>query len=226
MCLSSLMPASVRIFLHDLYKPGDVYACYRLLFLLTFIAAVVPFEFRSTPSRHLANTMLGYANSLLRIGFYLFIFGYSMTHGQSLLSHFFFSDVSKFTDNLQKFNGMFGILNVLIFSLWESKAFIKLMEQYEWLELRLSRIGIRFRQINCARKINLIILVISSTNVAFILYGCLVLFIGNGVFVSIVSSISFYSPHLVVSTIVIMFNAALHKLTQYFRAINKVNTDD
>lgn len=223
MCISSIVPRCIKVFLHDLYRPGDAYACYRVLLLLTFIGGIVPCEFRSRPSRHLKTTLFGYMNSLSRIGFYVFIFGYSMTHEQSLLAHFFESQVSRLTDSLQHFNGMFGILMVLYLCLVQSAALIELMARYELVELRLSRLGVRFLQRNCSLRINCTIVGMFCANIGFILYGSLMVFARNGVSVSVIASISFYSPHLIVSGVVVLFSSIMQKMTPYFVAVNKVN---
>lgn len=222
MCVSSILPHFIRVFIHDLHKPGDVYACYRVLYLLAFVAGVAPFEFRSYPSRHLINTLTGYTIAVIRITLYAAIFGYTMTHEQSLLSHFFVTEVSRFTDSLQKFNGMFGIFMVLIHSLVQSKYLICLMAEYEGVELHLSGVGIKFLQTKCAFRVNFTILAMFCANIGFILYGSLMVFARNGVFISTIASISFYMPHLMVSSVAVLFSSVFYKLTAYFDAINKV----
>ena len=222
MCLTTILPVSIRIFLRDLHKPGDVYACYRIYFLVAFCIGIVPFQFSSQPNRHLKNNIFGYINILIRIGFYTFIFIYSMNNEQSLLAHFFTTEVSKFTDNLQKFNGMFGIIAVLIMGLMERQSLIYLMQQYEQLELHFSRISVQFNQKRCATQINFRLFLMFLANLVFILYGFLVVFKHNGFSISWIAMSTFYSPHIIISSIVLIYHSTLHKISLYLKAVNEV----
>ena len=222
MCLTSILPISIRIFLKDLHKPGDVYACYRIYFLIAFCIGIIPFQFSSQPNRHLKNTIFGYLNILIRIGFYTYIFICSMYKEQSLLAHFFTTEVSKFTDNLQKFNGMFGIITVLIMCLMERQSLMYLMQQYEQLELHFSRISVQFNQKPCAKRINFRLFLMFLANLIFILYGFLVVFKHNAFNISWIAMSTFYSPHIIISSIVIIYHSTLHKISLYLKAVNKV----
>lgn len=222
MCVTTIIPLSIRIFLHDLHKPRDVYACYRVIFVFAFIIGLIPFQFSSQPHRHLKNTILGYLNILARIIFYGYVFFYSMSNEQSLLAYFNFSEVSKFTDSLQKFNGMFAIIIVLIFGVVERNSLINLTEQYEILELHFSRVSVQFNQKKCAFNINLVLLLMFLANLLFIVYGHFVVFKHNGINLSWIAISSFYSPHMIISSVVVIFYAILYKITLYFKAVNEV----
>lgn len=222
MCFTSIIPLSIRIFLHDLHKPKDVYACYRVFYIMAFCAGIIPFQFSSQPNRHLKNSVFGYLNVLARIVFYCFVFFRSMNNEQSLLAHFYHTNVSNFTDSLQKFNGMIAILIVLIFSLLERNSLISLMQQYEYLELHFSRIGVQFRQMKCTWLINVSLLLMFLANFSFIIYGHFLVFGHNGIYLSWIAISSFYSPHIIISGVVVIFFTSLFKITHYFKAVNEV----
>lgn len=216
-----LLPRSVQIFWRDLQKPGDIYGSLRILFLITFLGGVLPLEYRSKPKNHLKPTIPSYCYAICIFVFFVFIFLYVKTTGESVMEHFHESNVSRFTDNMRKFNGMIGLLIALGLGLWRGRVFVKLLQQLEDLELRLSHLGLAFHQRNNAFWINLVIVSLSCANLAFILYGSIV-FTMNGIFVSPWAWISFYSPHLIVSCIVMLFNAIMQKVTMYFKSFNKV----
>lgn len=217
-----MLSNSVRIFWQDLCRPSDLYACYRLLFLITFVAGVNPLEFRSLPKRHLQSSFLSYFNVIGHIGFYIYIFIYMKTYGKSMMNHLKESDVSRFTDNMRKFNGTVAILLVFCLCLLQSKSLTKLLERYELLELRLVRLGIAFLHKNCAFWINTTVVGMLCANFGFVLYGSVVVFSSNGISVSFLTSISFYSPHLIVSSVAALFSALMQALSQYLKALNKV----
>ncbi|XP_061399369.1 putative gustatory receptor 28b, partial [Musca vetustissima] len=146
----------------------------------------------------------------------------ALGHEQSLLSHFFETEVSRLTDNLQKYNGMSCVLAILFYCLVRSKYLIHLVEQFEWIELRFSRLSVRFVQKNYAAWINLRIVVMLLANIGFVLYGSLGVFMRNGVSISAMTTISFYSPILVVSCVVVIFSSILEKLITYLKVNNKV----
>lgn len=222
MCLSSILPHCVRIFLHDLQRPVDVYACYRFLFLLGFIGGLVNLEFRSLPRRQLKSTIFSYVNTIAHIGFYIVILVYMMFYGQSMMAHLNVTDISRFTDNMRKFSGTSGIIVVYSICLRQRKSFIKLVDLYETLEIRLCSMGVHIFQKNCSFLLHSTLLGIFCPTIGFILYGSVVVFAMNGISVTVLTSISFYSPHLIVGGVVVIFAAILQKLTLYYRAINKV----
>lgn len=222
MCFAAFIPLSIRTFVHDLHNPGDVYACYRVFFLVAFCTGIIPFQFFSQPIRHLRNTVLGYLNIAARIVFYCVVFFYSMSNEQSLLAHFYITDVSRLTDSFQKFHDMYAILTVLTLGLIKRKSLMSLMQQYEWLELHFSRIGVHFTQKKCAWKINSLIFCMFFANFLFIVYGIFIVFERNGIYLSWIAISSFYSPHIIFSSVVVIFYTALHKITIYLRAFNKV----
>ncbi|KAM7353380.1 gustatory receptor 28b isoform 1-T1 [Cochliomyia hominivorax] len=222
MCVTTFIPLSLRTFLHDLHKPGDVYACYRVMFVIAFLIGITPFQFSTQPKRHLKNTIIGYLNTLARIVLYSFVFYSSMTNEQSIISYFYVTTVSRFTDSLQKFNGMFAVIMVYLYSLLERQALINVIENYELLELHFSRVGVQFHQNKCAFKINTVIILMLLANLLFFIYGHFLVFAYNGIYLSWIAILSFYSPHLIMSVVVVIFCTILHKITLYLNAVNKV----
>lgn len=222
MCAAITIPGCIRSFLYDLHKPGDVYACYRVYFLLGICGGIVPFQFHPLPIRHLKTTLFGYINCIIRIIFYASIFIISIIREQSLLAYFYETKISRYTDGFQKVNGLFGTIIVLVLGLFDSQSLITLMHFYEWLELLYSRIGIRILQKNCAFQINLRIAIMLCTNFSFLLYGRLFIFEDDSIFVSWLALSTFYSPYLIISCVVVLYTTTLFKISIYLKILNAV----
>lgn len=222
MCANTCIPLCVRTFLQDLHNPGDVYACYRVLFLVAFCIGTIPSQFSAQPFRALKNTIFGYINVTARIIFFSCVFCRIMNKEQSLLAHFYITSVSQFADSLQKVNGMFAIIIILVFGLLERNTLINLMQQYEYLELHFSRIGIQFKQKKCVWHINLVIFSIFFAHFLFMVYGHFLVFKHNGIILSWIAITSFYSPHIIINSVVAIYYTSLYKITLYFEALNQV----
>ncbi|XP_030384477.1 putative gustatory receptor 28b [Scaptodrosophila lebanonensis] len=206
-----------------LARPSDVYTCYRLTLWLVFGLGIVPYLVTTRPKSGLRGSIFGFLNILIRMLLYTFNFIYSTMDEHTLLSNFFITDVSRITDGLQKFNGMFGVLAVLLSSLLMRRHFPHLLEQFADLEREaFPSVGIGFIQSHAAWKINRLNVLLLGPTVVYVTVSFAKIFTRNEVSVSLPAASSFFSAHFLVCAGAMLFGGIMVKLCIYITALNEV----
>lgn len=205
----------------DVRNPKDFYASLRFLILFGFIFGFMPLEVVSQ-KRRLNVDGFGYFNVTLRIVLYLLCYIYAKAMNESILRYFLSSDITRITEQIQDFNAMLCILVILIFCLHEIRHFIKFINYCEDIERVFAHVGIDFIHSVSSRWINRNIARTWLSNVGFIIVSRYIILGRMESGPSAVSSVCFYSPHIIVCGVVVFCNTANFKITEHLCAINKV----
>ncbi|XP_015035525.2 putative gustatory receptor 28b isoform X3 [Drosophila pseudoobscura] len=206
-------------------RPHDVYTCYRVTLWLALWLGIVPYYVTSTSagSSRLSASYFGYFNIIFRMIVYVVNFVYSALDPRSLMSNFFLSDISNVIDGLQKVNGMFGIIAILLISLAKRRKLLHVLAVFDCLEREsFPRVGITHHQGPAARRMNRLVLVMTGTTTAYISCSFLMISMRDAGTFSISSVISYFSPHFIVCAVCFLAGNLMIKLRIYLSALHKV----
>lgn len=208
--------------LDRLVHPVNVYGCYRLTFGLARLFGIVPYHVDSSAGQ-LRLSWFGLANVIVRMIFYPLNFIYSCLERHTLMVSLALTNVSKFTADLEMFNGMAGIMAVLIASLLRRQELVQLMVLFDGLDSEaFPRVGISFGQIQAAREIAGSTAFQLCTLLGFVSYSFSSIFPIANTYASYSARVSYFSPNFIVCTVSILVSGLFIKLRIYLSALNEV----
>lgn len=214
-----------RYLQRDLKHPRNIYASLRILFLLAHFYGLTPYHISVSPKtqRHSLHTSwFGYFNMATRCIFLHCNLMYSILHNHTVIDYFFITNVSHFTDSLQKFNGILGNLIAIAFCFFQRRQLCTLMQRMYRADERFYNVGVSFKQKFIAWRTNRFGFGLFALTICYFQLSMLGILARNKVYVSLPAAVSFYAPHLLVCGIVVVFNGFIYKLTQCYRALNAV----
>lgn len=208
----------------QLLRPRDAYGAEQTLLLFTYLLGLTPFRLRGgeAEARHFQLSRLGYLNGLLQLGFFGYCFLYALIQQQSIVGYFFNSPISQVGDSLQKFIGMTGMFTLFLCSMLQVRLLIRLWDLIAHIDDRLLSVGVSFhyRRIMQLRHVKLFL--ISGIQFAYLISSmCMLLW--NGVQPTYPAAVAFYVPQVFLLSIVLLFEAILHRCWQHFEALNRVS---
>lgn len=210
-------------YLHRLARPENVYGCYRVTFGLALLFGIVPYSVQSTPVGRLRISCFGWINVIARLCLYTINFFYSSFERRTMMMKLSMTNLSQLTANLEMFNGIFGIISVLIASLLHRKQLVQLLINFDGLEREaFPRVGVNFKQVQTAWQLNGLAAFLLSTLVGFIGYSFTIIFTSPKTYTSYSAIISYFSPNVIVCGVCILVSAIFIKLRIYFNALNEV----
>ncbi|KPU73977.1 uncharacterized protein Dana_GF14022, isoform D [Drosophila ananassae] len=206
-------------------RPYDVYTCYRFTFILALLLGIVPYKVTTSAVGRgtLTPSYFGYSNMIARMCLYFGNFLYCVINQETLATNFFPSDISNVIDGLQKINGMIGVFTILVFSFVKRENITKLLAIFDGLEREsFPRVGVALHQLPAARKMNNLVLFLTGTMATYIGCSFVLINLRDAAKFSITSSISYFSPHIIVCAVGFLTTNLILKLRIYFCALNKV----
>lgn len=206
-------------------RPYDVYTCYRFTFILALLLGIVPYKVTTSADGRgtLTPSYFGYSNMIARMCLYFGNFLYCVINQETLATNFFPSDISNVIDGLQKINGMIGVFTILVFSFVKRGNITKLLAIFDGLEREsFPRVGVALHQLPAARKMNNLVLFLTGTMATYIGCSFVLINLRDAAKFSIASSISYFSPHIIVCAVCFLTTNLILKLRIYFCALNKV----
>ncbi|KAL7742116.1 hypothetical protein ACLKA6_018360 [Drosophila palustris] len=210
-------------YLDGLSRPENVYGCYRVTFGLALFFGLVPYYVDSSAAGCLRYSWIGLVNIIVRIFFYMLNFYCSIIERRSLMSNLSLTNLSRLTADLEMFNGIFGIIAVLVVSFLNREELVYLIKLFNSLESELfPRVGINFRQIQAAYQINGLAAFLLSTLLIFVGYSYLKVFTIARTYLSNLAMLSYFSPHFIICAVCILVCGLFIKLRIYFSALNEV----
>lgn len=210
-------------YLHRLARPENVYGCFRVTFALALFIGIVPYSVESTPVGRLRISCFGWINVIVRICLYTVNFFYSSMERRNMMVRLSMTNLSRLTADLEMFNGIFGILLVLIFSLLHREQLVQLLICFDSLEREaFPRVGVNFRQAQTAWQLNGLAAFLLSTLLCFIGYTFNIIFTIRKTYISYSAIISYFSPNIIVCGVCILVSALFMKLRIYINALNEV----
>lgn len=206
----------------QLLRPRDAYGAEQTLLLFTYLLGLTPFRLRGeAEARHFELSRLGYLNGLLQLSFFGYCFLYALIQQQSIVGYFFNSPISQIGDSLQKFIGMTGMFTLFLCSMLRVRLLIRLWDLIAHIDDRLLNVGVSFhyRRIMQVRHVKLCL--ISGVQFAYLVSSMCMLF-WNDVKPTYPAAVAFYVPQVFLLSIVLLFEAILHRCWQHFEAVNRV----
>lgn len=214
MCLPSCLDRLVH--------PVNVYGCYRVIFFLALFCGIMPYYVDSSEAR-LRLSYFGLVSAILRLIFYPANFIYSSLERRSLMISFSLTNVSKFTGDLEIFNGMAGVVIVIVASILRCQDLMQLLAIYDGLEQEaFPRVGVSFEQTQATREIIGSSAFLFFTLLSFAIYSFIWVFPLESPYVSYSSILSYFSPNFIVCIVSILISGLLIKLRIYLSALNEV----
>lgn len=210
-------------YLHRLARPENVYGCYRVTFGLALLFGIVPYSVETTPVGRLRISCFGWINVIVRLCLYTLNFFYSSFERRTMMVKLSMTNLSQLTADLEMFNGIFGIISVLLSSLLHRQQLVQLLIHFDSLEREaFPRIGVNFRQVQTAWQLNGLAAFLLSTLLCFIAYSFNIIFTSPKTYISYSAIISYFSPNVIVCGVCILVSAIFIKLRIYFNALNEV----
>ncbi|XP_049307291.1 putative gustatory receptor 28b isoform X2 [Bactrocera dorsalis] len=209
----------------DYRNPANIYASLRVVFLFAHFFGLTPYHIiiSSKTRRHiLCTSTYGYFAMASRFIFLHVNIMYSILHNHTVIEYFFTSDISHFTDSMQKYNGVAGNVIAMGFCFVQRKRLCTLVRRMHRIEERFFNVGVSFMQKYVATHTNRFALAIFALTIFYFQLSMFGILARNNVYISLPAAVSYYAPHLLVCGIVQLYYAMIYKLTQYFRALNKV----
>ncbi|XP_037927710.1 putative gustatory receptor 28b [Teleopsis dalmanni] len=207
---------------YEFFHPSDAYSAKQILFFVTFVLGLTPLRLHGpTGNRKITISRLGYSATILQVIFFMFCYIYSFIHDESIVGYFFKSEISKIGDTLQKFIGMTGLLTLFGTSLWKCWDIIYLFQTISSTDVRFLDLGVVFNFQYVMKLINSKLFLIFSLNFFYVSSSLWLLF-RNDIWPSLQAIVSFFTPHIYLLTIVVLFMSFLIRLSQHFEMLNKV----
>lgn len=209
----------------DFRNPANIYASLRLVFIFAHCYGLTPYHITISPKtrRHvLCASAFGYFSMATRFIFLHVNIMYSILHQHTVIDYFFTTNVSHFTESMQKFNGVFGNVIAVSICFVQRKRLCTLVKRMHKIEERFFNVGVSFTQKYVATHTNRFALALFALTIFYFQLSMFVILARNNIYLSLPSAVTFYAPHLLVCGLVQMFYAIVYKLTQYFRALNQV----
>ncbi|XP_054083428.1 putative gustatory receptor 28a [Zeugodacus cucurbitae] len=209
----------------DFQNPTNLYASLRLIFLFAHFYGLTPYHIvrSSKTQKHILNaSAFGYFSMAMRFLFLHVNIMYSILHNHTVIDYFFTTEISHFTDSMQKFNGIFGNLMAICFCFVQRKRLCTLVKRMHTTEERFSNVGVSFMQKYVAKRTNRFALGLFALTIGYFQLSMFGILARNNIYTSLPAAVAFYAPHLLVCGVVQLFYAIIYKLTQYLRALNKV----
>lgn len=212
-------------YLHRLARPENVYGCYRVTFALALFIGILPYSVETTPVGRLRVSIFGCINVIVRLCLYTVNYFYVSLERRSMMVRLSMTNLSQLTADLEMFNGTFGILLVLIFSLLRREQLVQLLICFDSLEREaFPRVGVNFRQAHTAWQLNGLAAFLLSTLLCFIGYSFNSIFTFPKTYSSYSAIISYFSPNVIVCGVCILVSALFMKLRIYISALNEVGS--
>lgn len=212
------LPSCLDRFVH----PANVYECYRLIFYMALFCGLMPYYVDSSGDR-LRLSYFGLVSALLRLIFYPANFVYSSIERRSIMISFSLTNVSKFTADLELFNGMAGVVVVMATSILRSQDLLQLLALYDGLEQEaFPPVGVNFRQSEATREIIRLTIFLFLTLLSFVVYSFIWVFPRVNLYVCYWAVVSYFSPNFIVCIVSILICGLLIKLRIYLSALNEV----
>lgn len=215
----------LRYLKRDFQNPVNIYASLRLVFLFAHFFGLTPYHIiiSAKGQRHiLCASAFGYFSMAMRFIFLHVNIMYSIFHNHTLIDYFFTTEVSHFTDSMQKFNGIFGNLIAMVFCFVQRKRLCTLVKRMHKTEERFNNVGVSFMQKYVAMRTNRFALGLFALTIGYFQLSMFGILARNNIYASLPAAVAFYAPHLLVCGVVQLFYGIIYKLTQYYRALNKV----
>ncbi|TDG48573.1 hypothetical protein AWZ03_004902 [Drosophila navojoa] len=212
------LPSCLDRFVH----PANVYECYRLIFYMALFCGLMPYYVDSSGDR-LRLSYFGLLSAVLRLIFYPANFVYSSIERRSIMISFSLTNVSKFTADLELFNGMAGVVVVMATSILRSQDLLQLLAIYDGLEQEaFPPVGVNFRQSEATREIIRLSSFLFLTLLSFVVYSFIWVFPRVNAYVCYWVVVSYFSPNFIVCIVSILISGLLIKLRIYLSALNEV----
>lgn len=213
----------IQTFLKDIKDPRDVFGLLQPLFLISTILGIMPLRIRGDSKVRWLDTC-AFTNSCLifRIILLICCFIFAFTRCDFILSYFFLSSMSKFSDLLQKMNGMIGSVLALVIALVyksELKTCIDILAEIGY-RCEVYEMNVKFMRI--ILKIWGLMVTPCVLNFGFMFYTVFGILTRHGIYPYTAECIAFFIPNLILTTIGMKFVALLLVISEYQDILHKV----
>lgn len=191
---------------------------------MLFVMGLTPFLIKGPPGkREIRINYFGYLNAIVHLTIFMFCFLYAFVKNESIVAYFFQTEISKIGNTLQTFIGMFGLVTLIVTCLLEKKKIIRLLHTVAEIDVKLLDLGVSLNYQIAQRSVHAQIIAVLGLNLVYILSSFGLLF-KNGIWSSIAANVSFFSPHVFLLSVVMLFTSCMVRLKQRFRMVNKVRS--
>lgn len=180
-----------------------------------------PFSFKGQAGEQFHLSKIGYLNAFLQLSFFSYCFLAALIEQQSIVGYFFKSEISQMGDSLQKFIGMTGMSILFLCSSIRVRLLIHIWDRISYIDDRFLNLGVCFNYPAIMRLRLLQIFLINGVQLGYLISSNWML-LGNDVRPIYTAIVAFYVPQIFLLSIVMLFNATLHRLWQHFTVLNQV----
>nr|NP_995641.1 gustatory receptor 28b, isoform D [Drosophila melanogaster]AAS64650.1 gustatory receptor 28b, isoform D [Drosophila melanogaster] len=206
----------------EIFKPRDAFGAEQTLLLYTYLLGLTPFRLRGQAGeRQFHLSKIGYLNAFLQLSFFSYCFLAALIEQQSIVGYFFKSEISQMGDSLQKFIGMTGMSILFLCSSIRVRLLIHIWDRISYIDDRFLNLGVCFNYPAIMRLRLLQIFLINGVQLGYLISSNWML-LGNDVRPIYTAIVAFYVPQIFLLSIVMLFNATLHRLWQHFTVLNQV----
>ncbi|KAL5279918.1 hypothetical protein ACFFRR_004130 [Megaselia abdita] len=218
----NLLHVMIPNFWRELVNPSDAYASVIALFAVSFLFGLTPFRLEGPKgARKLKVIALGLINALFHIVMFTYFYVYCFIHNESILQHFFQTDVSKLADFLIKIVGIIGMPTLFITCYSRRNIMIKLIHQIGFIDEKLVIFGYDFQYRRFMWFSALWTCIALGANFAFIGYSWW-LFQSYDTTPSYAAFASFFEPNIFFAVVLTLFYGFCLRLSRRLGIVNEV----
>lgn len=209
-------------FWKELRNPTDTYTSSMLLITVSFLLGFTPYTLEGgVGERRLQYRQFGLFNTLFHITVFMSCYVLSFASKESIIEIFFQSNISQFSDMLQKIVGFIGMPLLFGTSFYNRRSFIKSFRLLFELDEHFLEFGEMFNYQRHLRCTYVCVTLITLTNGIFFSYNTW-MFIQHDKMPSLVTIIVFFQPAWFLCFMVFSFVGTVSRIRFRIHTLNKV----
>lgn len=212
----------IPIWFKSVFKPTDIYGAQQPLIIITFLCGITPFKLvGSTGNRRIEMTIIGYINTIIHITIFGYCFVVTLNKNATIVGYFFNTQISKIGDMLQLCTGLLALTITFMCCLLKRHKVIGVIHFLQRIDEDFKELGIETDYKSTFRYI-LIVLSFKVMIYMVYLFGSYFLLDSVLVYPSVSVWVSFFLPHMVISSLISLFMCLIKQIRHRFLLLNKV----
>lgn len=212
----------IPIWFKSIFKPTDIYGAQQPLIIITFLCGITPFKLvGSTGNRRIEMTIIGYINTIIHITIFGYCFVVTLNKNATIVGYFFNTQISKIGDMLQLCTGLLALTITFMCCLLKRHKVIGVIHFLQRIDEDFKELGIETDYKSTFRYI-LIVLSFKVMIYMVYLFGSYFLLDSVLVYPSVSVWVSFFLPHMVISSLISLFMCLIKQIRHRFLLLNKV----
>lgn len=207
---------------NQLFKPKDIYGAQQPLIIFTFLCGITPFKLvGKTGNRRIEMTIIGYIHTIIHISVFGFCFVITLNKKATIVGYFFNTQISKIGDMLQLVTGLLALTITFMCCLLKRHKVIGVIHFLKKIDEDFKQLGIETDYKSTLRYI-LIVLTFKISIYMVYLFGSYFLLDSVLVYPCVSVWVSFFLPHMVISSLIALFMCLIKQIRHRFLLLNKV----